>query len=90
MIFTSIRTEVQEGYNEMAERMSLLASQQEGFLGEESAPGITISYWKNLEAIKNWKEHPEHKSAQQIGKEKWYSSYHTRIARIEREYSFNK
>ena len=48
VIFTTTRTNVDEGYAEMAERMVELAQQQDGFLGAESARnsiGITVSYW---------------------------------------------
>ena len=48
----------------MAERMKKLVSQQEGFLefssAREGVLGITVSYWKNLAAIKKWKENLEH------------------------------
>ena len=37
VIFTSIRTEGDNGYSETAERMLELAKQQPGFLGAESA-----------------------------------------------------
>jgi len=37
VIFTSIRTEGDHGYDETAARMLKLASQQSGFLGVESA-----------------------------------------------------
>ena len=58
VIFTSLKTENHEGYDKMASKMFTLAQQQEGFLGVESARneiGITVSYWKNLQSIKNWK-----------------------------------
>ncbi len=90
VIFTSRRTTVDEGYAEMAERMALLASRQPGFLGIESARdrvGITVSYWSDLESIKKWKANVEHMEAQRPGREKWYSAYTTRIARVERDYS---
>jgi heme-degrading monooxygenase HmoA len=70
VIFTSTNTENVEDYSKMAERMVELASKQEGFLGIESARnqvGITISYWKNLESIKKWKENVEHSFAQVQG-----------------------
>ncbi len=89
VIFTSRRTESDNGYGEMAERMVGLASKQPGFLGVESAReevGITVSYWSDLEAIKNWKANLEHKEAQKLGHEKWYSSFKLRIARVERDY----
>src|SRR6187551_3429304 len=89
-IFTSIRTEGDEGYGEMAQRMMELAAQQPGFLGAESARdanglGITVSYWENEDAIRQWKANAEHRLAQRQGREQWYSSYQLRIARVERE-----
>ena len=91
VIFTSTRTEVDEGYSIMAEQMVEMAAQQPGFLGVESARndvGITVSYWESLEAIRNWKQVSEHLIAQQFGREKWYSSYKTRICLVERDYGF--
>lgn len=89
VIFTSHLTGVHEGYGPMAERMVELASQQPGFLGVESARedvGITVSYWSDLESIKQWKANAEHQEAQRLGHEKWYSSFRTRISKVERDY----
>lgn len=91
VIFTSKRTPVDEGYNAMATRMVELAKQQPGFIGIESARdeiGITVSYWKSVEAIQAWKNNAEHLVAQQLGKEKWYEWFTTRIAKVDREYHF--
>ncbi|MDB4289730.1 antibiotic biosynthesis monooxygenase [Flavobacteriaceae bacterium] len=93
VIFTSINTENVENYSEMAERMAELAHKQDGFLGIESARnevGITVSYWKDLASIKSWKENAEHSLAQVQGRKKWYQSYKTRIAKVERDYGFEK
>ncbi|WP_431107848.1 antibiotic biosynthesis monooxygenase family protein [Winogradskyella poriferorum] len=93
VIFTSTQTDDTEGYSEMAEKMETLARQQEGFIGIESARntiGITVSYWKSLEAIKNWKANTEHLFAQQKGREKWYSWYNVKICKVEREYEYEK
>ncbi len=75
----------------MAERMMTLAAQQPGFLGVETVRGadgfgITVSYWVSEEAIAAWKEHLEHKPAQEAGKRVWYADYQMRIARVERAY----
>jgi heme-degrading monooxygenase HmoA len=43
-----------------------------------------------LEAIKNWKEHFEHMIARKKGREKWYASFKTRIAKVENDYQFDK
>ena len=93
VIFTSERTEVDDGYGQMSEYMAELARQQPGYLGHESARegvGITVSYWESLEAIKNWKKNTEHLIAQQKGISQWYANYKTRICKVERDYDFQK
>tara|TARA_R110000822_G_scaffold77688_2_gene186422 strand:+ start:790 stop:1101 length:312 start_codon:yes stop_codon:yes gene_type:complete len=92
VIFTSQQTENIEGYDEMAQTMEKLAKQQPGYIGIESAKsqiGITVSYWKNLEAIKNWKANLDHQMAQKLGRKEWYTWYKVRICKVEREYEFN-
>ncbi|NAY91848.1 antibiotic biosynthesis monooxygenase [Muricauda sp. JGD-17] len=93
VIFTSIRTEGDHDYNEMANKMVDLARQQPGFLDVESARdglGITVSYWESLEAIALWKSNVEHQIAQKKGIRSWYSCYRVRICRVERDYEFKK
>ena len=92
VIFTSQKSENDGGYGEMAEKMVTLAAQQDGFLGMESARnevGVTVSYWRDLECIKKWKQNTEHLEAQAKGRSTWYSHYKTRIARVERDYGFD-
>ncbi|MEX3070715.1 antibiotic biosynthesis monooxygenase [Vibrio alginolyticus] len=89
VIFTSVRTKIDNGYGEMADRMLHLAELEEGFLGMESAReevGITVSYWKDLASIKKWKENAEHLEAQKTGRESWYESFKVRISLVERDY----
>ena len=93
VIFTSLRTENNHGYAEMSDRMVELASEQDGFLGVESARdnlGITVSYWRDLNSIKKWKENAEHTIAREKGRSDWYKSFKTRIALVERDYEFEK
>lgn len=93
VIFTNERTAVDDGYGDMAEHMVSLAEQQPGYLGHESVRnglGITISYWADLESIRNWKQHTEHLVAQEKGKTQWYSRYKTRICKVERDYAFEQ
>jgi len=92
VIFTSLRTDGDQGYAEMAEEMESLAKKQTGFLDIESARdglGITVSYWESLEAIADWKANMDHRQAQKDGIKTWYSWYKVRICRVEREYEFN-
>lgn len=89
VIFTSKRTEGDNGYGGMADLMVKLVSEAPGFLGFESARediGITVSYWKDMESITSWKENIQHMEAQKLGKEKWYSDYKVRIAKVESDH----
>lgn len=89
VIFTSLRTDVDEGYDDTSDRMLELGAQQPGFLGIESARGddglgITVSYWESEEAIANWKRQAEHSVAQRRGYAQWYTEFFTRVAKVER------
>jgi heme-degrading monooxygenase HmoA len=94
-IFTSLRALVDdEGYQRTTERMLELAQEQPGFLGVESARspaglGITVSYWESEEAIRGWRMHAEHRLAQELGRQKWYSRYALRVCRVERAWDLD-
>jgi heme-degrading monooxygenase HmoA len=93
VIFTSLRTKSDNGYDKMGERMVELAQQQTGYLGHESVReglGITVSYWDSLDSIKNWKKNSEHLFAQEQGQKLWYNAYKTRICKVELDYGFEK
>ncbi|OJH35627.1 antibiotic biosynthesis monooxygenase family protein [Cystobacter ferrugineus] len=94
VIFTSVRTPVDEGYAVTSEEMVSMAAGQPGFLGMESARGtdglgITVSYWRDMESVRAWKAVAEHRTAQRLGRERWYRAYRTRISLVEREYGFS-
>ena len=91
VVFTSLRTYNEDGYEQTAKKMAALASEQPGFLGiesvrEESGLGITVSYWKDKDSIRGWKNHAAHQQAQRFGKEKWYQHYRIRVAKVEKDY----
>jgi heme-degrading monooxygenase HmoA len=93
VIFTSVRTEGDDGYAAMAGAMEALATEQAGYLGIESARGadglgITVSYWLTEEDARAWKRVAAHLEAQRLGRDRWYASYRVRVAQVEREYGF--
>ena len=92
VIFTSVQTDIDEGYDDTAQKMLDLAADQPGFMGAESARealGITVSYWQDLDSIKNWKAVGEHRETQKLGREKWYASFKIRVSKVERDYGFH-
>ena len=94
VIFSSVRTDGDAAaYGAMAQKMATLAATMPGYLGAESARedvGITVSYWQDLESIRNWKYQTDHVVARDLGREKWYQTYRLRIAKVERDYGFEK
>ncbi len=91
VIFSSLRSEGDHGYASMADKMEEMAAQQPGYLGLESARdaegfGVTVSYWRDTESVRAWKQVAEHLGAQALGKSQWYQHYELRVAKVERAY----
>jgi heme-degrading monooxygenase HmoA len=91
VIFSSQRREGDQGYARMADKMAEMATQQPGYLGMESSRdadgfGITVSYWRDAESVRAWKQVAEHLGAQALGKSLWYEHYELRVAKVERAY----
>ncbi|MCB8902634.1 MULTISPECIES: antibiotic biosynthesis monooxygenase [unclassified Streptomyces] len=94
-VFTSIRPEALEGYAETAVRMREIVGELPGFLGYETARtpggiGISIAYFRDLEALDAWRLQTEHQAAKAYGREHWYDSYSVHIGKVERSYSFER
>ncbi|MHC1778337.1 MAG: antibiotic biosynthesis monooxygenase [Lentimicrobium sp.] len=93
VIFSSVRTEGDNGYSDMAGKMAELAESQDGFFGMESVRdelGITVSYWRDLESVRKWRENLEHTFARNQGRAQWYKAFKVRICKVEADYDFVK
>ncbi|MEZ6040111.1 MAG: antibiotic biosynthesis monooxygenase [Planctomycetaceae bacterium] len=96
VIFTS-RRQLDDGidYSIAARRMFELATLQDGFLGIDSVrdadlKGITVSYWRDLDAIRAWYAVSEHRNVQELGRRLWYTAYTVRICEVQRSYHFRR
>ncbi|MEU3370770.1 antibiotic biosynthesis monooxygenase family protein [Streptomyces sp. NPDC006711] len=95
VVFTSLRTEGDRGYGETADAMDELVREIPGYLGHESARnagglGITVSYFRDVEAIAHWRGRADHQQAQRQGRKEWYESYSVHVAKVERAYAFER
>jgi heme-degrading monooxygenase HmoA len=96
VIFSSLRNlgaNSDDGYAEMGAEMAALAEAQPGYLGAESSRdvngfGLTVSYWQTAEHAVAWKSVARHRVAQRQGRDAWYRYYTTRVATVERCYSY--
>lgn len=84
----------QERYLDLAAELKPLLADIDGFIAIErfqslTTPGkiLSLSWWRDEEAIQAWKNNYFHREAQAEGREEIFSFYRIRIARLEREYS---
>jgi heme-degrading monooxygenase HmoA len=94
-VFTTVRTEDQSGYSETAARMEDLVKDVPGFLGMDQAhtPGglsITVGYFRDADALAEWRSNAEHRAAQKRGQVEWYRSYTLHVAKVERSLGFKR
>ena len=92
VIFSAQQSGDLDGYGPMADLMMSLAAEQDGYLGVETTRdtdgfGITVSYWRDEDAIKAWKANAKHQAGQKLGRERWYEHYELRVAKVDRAYS---
>lgn len=93
VIFKAKPGQQDDEYLKTVARMRELAFNKYGCLdfitATEGELELAISYWKDEESIKNWKDDAEHTLAQKAGRSNWYESYSVQIVEIKREYSHN-
>ena len=95
VIFHSIRTaDFEELYKEHSIKMATLVKDIKGYISHysqrdpETREGVTVAYFESLESIKEWREHPEHKQTQELGRTHFYSWYEVQVVKVEREYDW--
>ena len=89
VIFKATIAELDAGYLETAARLKELAFTKYGCRDfssvTEGDEEIAISYWDTRQQIRDWKNDPEHRHAQKLGREKWYRSFSVEVCEIVRK-----
>jgi heme-degrading monooxygenase HmoA len=94
-VFTTVRTQDQSGYSETNARMEELVKDVPGFLGMDHAQtpgglGITVGYFRDADALAQWRGNAEHQAAQKRGRAEWYERYTLHVAKVERSHGFTR
>ena len=88
VIFKATFAEIDDEYFSTAARLKELAFSKYGcqdFVSvTEGNEEIAISYWQSMQQIRDWKNDPEHRRAQKMGRDKWYKSYKVEICEVVR------
>lgn len=48
---------------------------------------VSLSFWRDEEAVKTWREHAEHRIAQALGKKSIIADFRIRVAEVIRDYT---
>jgi heme-degrading monooxygenase HmoA len=91
MIVVVFRSRLKDGVEAELEplgaRMYELASAMPGFIsykdfGAEDGEYVTIVEFETLEHVNAWRDHPEHKTAQERGRSEFFQEYTIHVAEV--------
>lgn len=83
-------------YFELADALKGSLAHLEGFVSIERFESITqpgrylsLSFWQDEQAVKNWRNQQAHRMAQQEGRSQLFSDYRLRVASVIRDYGLS-
>ena len=89
--------ERRQEYLDAAARLRPLLEQMDGFLSIErfeslSQPGkvLSLSFWRDEEAVKAWRNCAEHREVQAQGRAGVFDDYRLRVAAVVRDYGLRE
>lgn len=84
-------------YKRLAEDLAADLKDREGFVSIErfesiSRPGhfVSLSFWRDEEAVRKWRNLDKHRSAQKQGRAGIFKSYRLRVAQVLRDYTMDE
>lgn len=90
----------QEGmaeYLEIAAELRGFLENRDGFISIERFQSLveegkilSLSFWRDEEAIASWRRLFEHRNAQRKGRDSLFESYRIRVAEVVRDYTFTE
>ena len=97
IIFEVEPAEGQHGaYLDHAATLKPMLEQMDGFLSVErfeslTTPGklLSISFWRDEEAVQAWRNHEMHREMQRMGRSGLFADYRIRVAGVIRNYTLN-
>ena len=88
-----LRSEHTDDFQRLADRMLQIAQSMPGFISykvyaADDGERCSIIEFESLEHLQAWREHPEHREAQRLGRERFYEEYTLQIGEPTRESRF--
>ena len=90
-----LRPEHQTEYELWAARIHGIAVKMPGFISiktftAEDGERVSIVEFDSAETMQAWREQPDHREAQELGRKLFYSEYRIQVCQPIRDYSFPK
>ena len=83
----------QQAYLDMAAGLKAELQGIDGFISIErfesrAEPGklLSLSFWRDAEAVARWRRHEPHRQAQLAGRNRLFADYRLRVAEVQRDY----
>ena len=98
MIVTVFRSRLdsaaQDEYGPMARQMSELAKTIPGYISHkgffaDDGERVTIVEFEHQDGMRAWRTNPEHRAAQKLACERYYTEYSVQVCTLDRESKFN-
>jgi len=84
-------------YLELAADLRPDLDARDGFIAIErfaslTTPGkiLSLSFWRDEAALKDWRAHPGHQAAQKEGRDGLFAGYRLRVAEVVRDYGLSE
>ncbi len=91
------KPEHKQGYLDEAARLRLLLEEVDGFVSIErfeslTEPGkiLSLSFFRDEDAVKAWRNRPEHRATQALGRSTYFTDYRLRMAEVTRDYGLHE
>jgi heme-degrading monooxygenase HmoA len=92
-----VEPEQEEQYLEIAAKLRSQLEAIDGFISIErfhslAAPGkiLSLSFWRDEDSVKRWRIFPQHRDAQNVGRDGIFDNYRIRVATVTRDYSLHE
>lgn len=50
--------------------------------------GVAVAEFETMDAVEAWREHPDHRRAQERGRKEFFSRYRVQVGEVVRDYTF--
>jgi heme-degrading monooxygenase HmoA len=86
-----------EAYFALAAGLRAQLEAIDGFISVERFQSLTqtnkvlsLSFWRDEEAVRNWRALESHRGAQRAGRQQHFADYRLRVAQVLRDYGMNE